>query len=1600
MASAPAPALPYEEGEAKRQFSHFFGEAMAAQLQDLATAYPEARSLNVDFSELSHYDPDLADAVVQVPDTYIKIAEAAVKEQGVLPAGELEFAPHVRLVNLPEQEAVTVQRLGAEHLNTLVRVEGIVTLITQIMPKLHAARWVCIHCTRSVDTIIGKTGIEKPTACPGCGRGDGLVLSEQSSGFTNMQRSQVQDPVEKIKGNIPAPQVDLWLEDDLTNQISPGDFVIVNGVLRLRQNPLAKGRSPVYSKFFDVVSIEKQQKEFEELTITKEEEAEIVELSRDPQLYDKVIMSIAPSIYGYSEMKEAIALQLFGGTQYKVLPDGKKIRGDLHVLLVGDPGCLVADERVVLGDGSIVKIGEIGANHLQELDLQVQTGEGGGAKDRAVQFHVYRDQPVMEIVTESGKSIKGTPNHPLLCISKRDGAMFREWKRLDEMTLGDRVATVSGIRCAITKPARTGFSVVPRRLGPKFRGKLPEVVDCNFAGLLGYMLGDGWVQKYRCGFVVAEPEKDILPSLLKKADDAFAISPKIATTTKKGRTVPLHYAVIGSEDVAGCLSFLKEKRVPRLILKSGNAVVAEFLKWLFEADGTVFNNGRGRRAIGLKSRKIELLRDVQVLLLRFGIHSRIVSNALLIRRGRDIMKFGKKIGFASSKKIKKLERLEKDAEIFGRVGNSRSEKIVSIRLCPPQTVFDITVPKSRRFIANGIISHNTAKSTILKYVQELAPKSIYVSGKGASGVGLTASAEKDEIADGGWVLKAGALVIASGGIVMVDEFDKMEPGDRASMHEAMEQQSYHGNTRILFADGSEREIGTTVDELIEKSRGRAIRGKDCEILPLREGDLNIITSDFGKVFKTSASQVSRHLAPDRFFRVTLQNGRHVTVTPEHPFWTIKDGEMVLKPARTLATGDFLPVPAKIPVEGESQAIKYCATGQRDRRIKQIIKLPDHNDADLCRFIGYLITDGGYELNRGRKAGVNFSNKDESLIDDFCLLSGKLFGIAPHVRKRGNGVHSARITSKQLLGFLCSIDPCLAKKSDGKRIPPLLMKSSTNDLRTLLSAVFECDGWATRNRVGFVSPNREMCGQVQTLLLRYGIISTMREQRTAKNRPIWRIDISGKENLAKFAREISFLSGRKNAKLGLQLASEGFRTVNDVVPNIGGKVAETCKALKVDETKAFGWPIAPFKAGRMNFSRKSLAKAAKALEEKLAAFSNATKALPLLDAPALKALRLGLNVSLEDLEPFAGMSHQSLSAIERGGQGQEKLRNAISAFCAKAMGASADVAFLSKFATGEVAWSKVRRVEEIPNGGERWVYDIGVEPTHSFVSECMVLHNSISVAKAGIVTTFKAKTSILAAANPKLGRFDPNTPPAAQFDIPPTLMSRFDLIFAIKDVLDEAKDRKLVDHVLLGHIYAAKKTDIKDIDKASPIIPPIAPEKLRKYISYSRKYVHPVLSDEAASRIKEYYLNLRKLGAQQNTYPVTAREIEGLIRLSEASAKVRLSPDVELRDAERAINLVHFVLSDIFIDKETGKIDSDVINIGQPKSKVDKLRALLGIINTLEQKYDTVDIDDIVHEAATVGIDEDYTRRLIDELKRQGDLYEPKVGHVKTSRSKG
>jgi replicative DNA helicase Mcm len=683
-------------GELVAAFQDFFSEPKRKNaLLELAAAFPEKRSVAIEFSELERFDPRLADALLERPDDVLHDAEAAVSDFALPTPDGKKFAPHVRFWGLPDSEVAEVKDLGAANLNKLNRVEGVVSWIMEIKPMMKTALWECLHCGATTKTVTQKTAVAEPTSCR-CGHGgrENFKLLEQSSDFVNIQRAGMQEAVEKMRGSAPASRIELWMEDDLVNTLVPGDKVWITGVLRLKQQRLAKGgRSSVYDKFLDVSHIQKVEREFEEITISKEEEEKIKELARDPRIYEKIKNSIAPSMYGYDELKNAIALQLFAGTPNKVMPDGKRVRSDLHVLLIGDPG--------------------------------------------------------------------------------------------------------------------------------------------------------------------------------------------------------------------------------------------------------------------------------------------------------------------------------------------------------------------------------VGKSMLLESVSRLAPKNIYVGGGGASGVGMTASAERD--ADGeGWILKAGAMVLANGGMAIIDEFDKMNDEDRGLMHEAMEQQF------------------------------------------------------------------------------------------------------------------------------------------------------------------------------------------------------------------------------------------------------------------------------------------------------------------------------------------------------------------------------------------------------------------------------------------------------------------------------------------------------------------------------------------------------VSIAKAGIVTQFQARAAVLAAANPKMGRFDPAKPPGEQFAMGPALMSRFDLIFAIKDFPDETRDRGLVEHVLASHKLASEG---KQPEAESPINPEIQPELLQKYIAFARKNVFPTLTDEAMRKIEDYYIQLRKLGEKQGNVPVTPRQLEGLVRLSEASAKMRLNDKVEANDAERAISVVNFVLQEIFVDKETGRIDSDVINIGQPKSRVDKMRSLLGIISELEKQTDLVAVEDVFREAANYGMDEAYVRQLLETLERQGDLYRPKAGHVKSARKR-
>ncbi len=286
--------------------------------------------------------------------------------------------------------------------------------------------------------------------------------------------------------------------------------------------------------------------------------------------------------------------------------------------------------------------------------------------------------------------------------------------------------------------------------------------------------------------------------------------------------------------------------------------------------------------------------------------------------------------------------------------------------------------------------------------------------------------------------------------------------------------------------------------------------------------------------------------------------------------------------------------------------------------------------------------------------------------------------------------------------------------------------------------------------------------------------------------------------------------------------------------------------------------------------------------------------------------------------------------------------------------------------------------------------------------------TVSVAKAGINAVLRARCALLGAANPKYGRFDKYTPIAEQIDLSPTLLSRFDLIFVLTDEPDEVRDRKLAEHILKTHEIGEKLEKLRnvasveftkeEIDRESEIaeiVPAIEPELLRKYIAYAKRTVFPVLSEKAKQKIVEFYLSLRSRAKDNSAVPVTARQLEALIRLAEASARLRLSDVVDREDVERVIRIIKSSLEQIAVDPETGEIDIDYAFTGTSKSQRDRILILKRIIEELEASYEKgAPEEEILKAAQEEGIDERKAKELLRKMREIGDIYSPREGYYR------
>ncbi|AHF98424.1 MCM / cell division control protein 21 [Halostagnicola larsenii XH-48] len=318
-------------------FEQFFRNYCDNEVKQLAQQYPnEQRSLFIDWQDLYRYDPDLADDYLNQPEQLQRYAEEALRLYD-LPIDVSLGQAHVRIRNLPDTESPDIRDIRAQNMNKLVQVRGIVRKATDVRPKIEEAAFECQLCG-TLNRIPQSTGdFQEPHECQGCERQGPFQVNFDQSEFVDAQKLRVQESPEGLRGGETPQALDIHVEDDITGEVTPGDHVSAVGVLRLEQQGNQQEKSPIFDFYMEGISVDIDEEQFEDMDITEEDKKEIVRLSTEDDIYEKMVASIAPSIYGYDQEKLAMMLQLFSGVT-KQLPDGSRIRGDLHMLLIGDPG--------------------------------------------------------------------------------------------------------------------------------------------------------------------------------------------------------------------------------------------------------------------------------------------------------------------------------------------------------------------------------------------------------------------------------------------------------------------------------------------------------------------------------------------------------------------------------------------------------------------------------------------------------------------------------------------------------------------------------------------------------------------------------------------------------------------------------------------------------------------------------------------------------------------------------------------------------------------------------------------------------------------------------------------------------------------------------------------------------------------------------------------------------------------------------------------------------------------------------------------------------------------------------------------------------------
>jgi len=288
----------------------------------------------INFEDLSSNSPELAEALISSPEEVMQLMEVALEDTGLIKT------PRIRFNDLPETQKVKIRTIRAEHLNKLIFFEGLVRQASEVRPQVVNAKFECPSCGTVISVLQIEKKFREPSRCS-CGRkGQFRLISKV---MVDAQRLVIEESPESLVGGEQPRRMNVFLKEDLVEPImeektTPGSKVRILGVLKEVPVPLPSGAiSTRFDLAVEASNIIPLETTYEELDVSEEDERQIEELAADPELFRKLRDSIAPSIWGYEEIKEALVLQMFAGVR-KVSDDGTISRGDIHLFLIGDPG--------------------------------------------------------------------------------------------------------------------------------------------------------------------------------------------------------------------------------------------------------------------------------------------------------------------------------------------------------------------------------------------------------------------------------------------------------------------------------------------------------------------------------------------------------------------------------------------------------------------------------------------------------------------------------------------------------------------------------------------------------------------------------------------------------------------------------------------------------------------------------------------------------------------------------------------------------------------------------------------------------------------------------------------------------------------------------------------------------------------------------------------------------------------------------------------------------------------------------------------------------------------------------------------------------------